>query len=637
MKRWYLKLILCCCFVMPVWANTAADVQKASQSVYRVWLGVPLPTGFVKQTDGEHIQALQNQLFAEQVPLKGLSLRQKQSGKIKNLSGEGMLFQHSGQYYLLVASGSAYAVSNQGHLVSNAKLADNRGSAEVMFVDVEGMRDVGANGGQAEVFVLDKHAPNASLILHTAKIIARDNAHDLAILQAQNLPTTPLQLADSQFAKTADRVFALGVEGEFDYLSGKQNAIDRVDYFSAISHEGKLDKRVKEKQVNFWLHSANISGSLTGGALINQCGQVLGTNQINEKKQNGFKSIDVGELLPMLRKHSIPFQVFQGRCGGVVAKAENIADGAERVVQAAQHNPRGWLTVLGLAVLTLVAVIIAMRMLWWLLRKRKTTPQRAVSANPNPYPPPAPPVQPTVQPVHHHHTTPVKPIGTTPNIPDTFSDIAITLQPLTSSLQAIEVKARPIIVGRQTGCDVILSNHKISRQHAKFWQEKHQLWVQDLNSTNGTWVNGVSINSPTRLKAGDIVQLSADENVARFRLPETPSNTFEVPHTFIEPIKKWQLEPLQPHLPVIQLTMGKRLNIGRNHDNDVVLSASVISARHCCVWVDNHGSLMLQDLNSTNGTFINTIQQGREPVMLQNGQTIYLANEQTAYRVVQLG
>ena len=48
-----------------------------------------------------------------------------------------------------------------------------------------------------------------------------------------------------------------------------------------------------------------------------------------------------------------------------------------------------------------------------------------------------------------------------------------------------------------------------SRQHAIFTLDKENVFIEDLNSLNGTWVNGVRIRigHPRQLKHGDIVQI----------------------------------------------------------------------------------------------------------------------------------
>lgn len=608
----------------PALAQTQADVQQAAKSVYRIWLGVPLPNGFLKQTDSSHIQALQTQKFAEQVPLKGMTLRQKKSGKSTPLSGKGILFQYAGRNYLLIATGSAYAVSNKGHLVTNARFADNTGASEVAFVDESGLRDMGENGGQAQAFVITQAANTTQFDIQPAKQIVRDVKSDLAVLHADKLPTTALKLADSQFAKPADLVYALGVEGTDNTLLGKHDAIDRVDYWAATASEGKLDKRINQKNVGMWQHSAAFSGSVSGGALVNQCGQVLGTNQITPSTKQP-SAIDAGELLPMLRKHNIPFEQYQGRCGGVVAKAENIADGAERVVKAAQHNPRGWLTVLGLAIATLIASVLAWKMLRWVLRQRAQTRH----SSPPPKPAPAQTVAP-VQPVQAAASP-----ATTRHIaaPRTEweSNGSLVLQAVSGSLKHIALPFnRAMVVGRSADCDVVLSHPKVSAKHAKLWLEQGVLWVEDLNSTNGTFINNTAIRSPSPLKLGDVLQFTGDSSVASFRLPENPATPptqlHQAPFAAV-------LQASDADLPRIHIPLGGSVSVGRGSDNDVVIDLQQVSRKHCRISADAHGAIVLEDLGSTNGTFVDNLNNRISQTPLQIGQTVYLADKNVAYRV----
>jgi hypothetical protein len=59
--------------------------------------------------------------------------------------------------------------------------------------------------------------------------------------------------------------------------------------------------------------------------------------------------------------------------------------------------------------------------------------------------------------------------------------------------------------GRQG--NLIISDEFASSRHARF-QLAHGLWyVEDLGSTNGTWLNGRRIHSPQRLKKGDKIRI----------------------------------------------------------------------------------------------------------------------------------
>lgn len=61
------------------------------------------------------------------------------------------------------------------------------------------------------------------------------------------------------------------------------------------------------------------------------------------------------------------------------------------------------------------------------------------------------------------------------------------------------------LVGRSPDMDIFLDDTFVSAKHATFDVIDGGLWVEDLDSTNGTVVNGRSIHEPTLLKVGDRV------------------------------------------------------------------------------------------------------------------------------------
>lgn len=69
-------------------------------------------------------------------------------------------------------------------------------------------------------------------------------------------------------------------------------------------------------------------------------------------------------------------------------------------------------------------------------------------------------------------------------------------------------------VGRDPGCELVLNCEKCSRVHAELSVDDDVLWVQDQQSTNGTFVNNHEISERTRLEDGDVVQFGD----SRFRV-----------------------------------------------------------------------------------------------------------------------
>lgn len=73
-----------------------------------------------------------------------------------------------------------------------------------------------------------------------------------------------------------------------------------------------------------------------------------------------------------------------------------------------------------------------------------------------------------------------------------------------------------VLIGRDPSCDIVITRGLPSRHHARFSFRDDQWLVEDLNSTNGTFVNNRRIARPTPVSAGDTVRFGMHD----FRLFE---------------------------------------------------------------------------------------------------------------------
>jgi two-component system response regulator AtoC len=78
-----------------------------------------------------------------------------------------------------------------------------------------------------------------------------------------------------------------------------------------------------------------------------------------------------------------------------------------------------------------------------------------------------------------------------------------------------------VVIGRARPSDVPIRDASLSRQHARFELVGTELWVEDLNSTNGTRVNGKRVKR-SRVKETDDVQLGAVSVVYHVLAPREP-------------------------------------------------------------------------------------------------------------------
>jgi len=58
-------------------------------------------------------------------------------------------------------------------------------------------------------------------------------------------------------------------------------------------------------------------------------------------------------------------------------------------------------------------------------------------------------------------------------------------------------------IGRDPNNQLTIANEMVSAQHARLSYHHNQWWVEDLHSTNGTFLNGERVYTPTVLVAGD--------------------------------------------------------------------------------------------------------------------------------------
>ncbi len=64
-----------------------------------------------------------------------------------------------------------------------------------------------------------------------------------------------------------------------------------------------------------------------------------------------------------------------------------------------------------------------------------------------------------------------------------------------------------LVIGRGTECDLTIADTYLSSRHARFANDDGDLTVEDLGSTNGTYVNQSLVHGRVHLEKGDIVQV----------------------------------------------------------------------------------------------------------------------------------
>jgi pSer/pThr/pTyr-binding forkhead associated (FHA) protein len=231
----------------------------------------------------------------------------------------------------------------------------------------------------------------------------------------------------------------------------------------------------------------------------------------------------------------------------------------------------------------------------------------------------------------------------------------------------IPLKAETVL-GRQADCDVLLIEGHASRKHARLLLADGGYWLEDLGSSNGTFINGSRITGRVKLATGDRLRFdveefdfripaqaaamaAVDDSKTVYRAPDSAavvaesSGVFKRPGAWADPdalgdagVNKTKfIDPAQmkqmasaappivanpssvdgPHLQVvsgsrtglnIRLAVGDSGNaewtIGSQTDREVQFMDSGVSALHAKI-VNEGERWKVLDQMSANGTFVN--------------------------------
>ena len=108
------------------------------------------------------------------------------------------------------------------------------------------------------------------------------------------------------------------------------------------------------------------------------------------------------------------------------------------------------------------------------------------------------------------------------------------LQAITGEFTGQEISIdREMLVGRHQDADLLLQAAEISRRHAALLLKDQLLWVQDLNSSNGTFVNDIRIEQEKQLHDGDIVQFAS----FKFSVLAPAQENNDLPEIEAEPVQ----------------------------------------------------------------------------------------------------
>lgn len=162
-----------------------------------------------------------------------------------------------------------------------------------------------------------------------------------------------------------------------------------------------------------------------------------------------------------------------------------------------------------------------------------------------------------------------------------------------------------VVVGRSSSAQICLNNNVISSQHAQLiFDANNNLFVIDMNSSNGTYINDRRIESgvPYQVRPTDKLYFSGPSGV---ELVFNPDN-FEMANNQRSTSAKNTGDNNFSTTNILEKFNSKNLlTVGRNTECDVFLGHQSISRNHATIQKKGNNEFIITDLGSLNGTYVN--------------------------------
>lgn len=204
--------------------------------------------------------------------------------------------------------------------------------------------------------------------------------------------------------------------------------------------------------------------------------------------------------------------------------------------------------------------------------------------------------------------------GRTQLLSDTSGITGLIIRWMGGGSQKFPISKPVLTVGRASDNDIVINHPAVSGHHLKLTVTGETVTVTDLNSTNGTQLNGQPIppNTPHGARAGDVL-----------RIGDLTGNWVSL---VMEGASGEALRTLS--LGKLDLSKTKNILIGRDPGCYLPLNHPAVSFHHAQIYQQN-GGLAIRDLNSTNGTFVNGKRIAVVP--LSSGDEIQIGPFKLAY------
>ncbi len=173
---------------------------------------------------------------------------------------------------------------------------------------------------------------------------------------------------------------------------------------------------------------------------------------------------------------------------------------------------------------------------------------------------------------------------------------------LQTSSKSVQIKTitinSDITIGRGDN-DIVINDLSVSTHHAKIYLDNNKIYIEDLNSTNGTFIDGYKLDANTQ-----------------YELEVSQSITFgEISYT----LEKDSSNKINSN--------SKEYRVGRDPKSDIFIDIDTVSSSHLIIREENNQWYIIDD-NSTNGTYLGSydIDNKIDKIKLEPNQILYVSS-----------
>lgn len=310
------------------------------------------------------------------------------------------------------------------------------------------------------------------------KVIKIYVSSDIALLETEENSNTYLKLSPIDAIKTGEKVYAIGNPTSSDYrvydFNFTEGIINNITFEEINSPNLKISS-------NVILHSASLNPGNSGGPLLNSKGEVIGINAFvkSGRANNLFFAIHLSELIKVLDENFITYETRTGTANNeriiknIDSTKTNIDNSTDSDIKRkdslnlttlsnkSNNDTYYWVIITLIIVIGIPLIIIS------LMKKnsgRINVPYVETDSK---------------QKTYEINNLPTKVI---------FSDYYLIYEGIRYRLTDKE-----FIIGREKTCNLVINDSNISRHQLQIIKDGVNYIAVDLNSKNGTYVNGVKI------------------------------------------------------------------------------------------------------------------------------------------------